>query len=140
MWATHVVEHKANFQEGVPMRVHRMVQNMLFVGIILVAVQAYAAPVHLACNAIDNKGSKTSVTIDESAHQAFIGTSDPVIADFTETSVKWSTTVGDESSGVGKSDFVLDRVTGELRISTRIEQSNYFHFAVFSCEIAEKKF
>jgi hypothetical protein len=117
-----------------------MVQKMLFVGIILVAVQALAAPVHLACTHIDKKGSNTSVTIDESAHQAFIGTNDPAIAAFTETSVKWTTTWTDES-GLGKSDFVLDRVTGVLTISTSMNKDDYYsRFAEYSCAVAEKKF
>lgn len=123
------------------MRVHRMVQKMLLLGIVLVAVHAYAAPVHLACTNEGVAGAagkiiiKFSLTMDESAHQVSMGISDPDTAVFTETSVKWI-----PEGGEYKSEYVLDRVTGQLTNSVRNIQGKVISIGQYNCEVVEKRF
>ena len=119
------------------MRMYGIFRKTILAGIALVAVRAYAVPVHLTCAEIGNVENLRSVTINEESGMASYGSDDPVYARFTTTQIKWTGTfIGDKKD---VADFVLDRVTGIL---TQSGDNNFGsrYIIRFKCEAAGRKF
>jgi hypothetical protein len=115
------------------MKLQSTIQGMVLAAIVLVAAQAFAAPVNLLCD------KTVRITFDEDRGTAFSGDAPASRASFTATNIKWSIPHDDGTS----SDYNLDRISGILSdsyICRTCSNPNARLTATWTCVVAEKKF
>ena len=118
------------------MKLQSIIQGMVLAAIVLVATQAFAAPVNLLCD------GTTRITFDEDRGTAFEGDHPASVASFTATTIKWSTPA-DPSIGASVVDYKLDRISGILSCSyfcLNCSNPKLRQTVSVTCVVAEKKF
>jgi hypothetical protein len=108
---------------------------MVLAAIVLVAAQAFAAPVNLVCAGVFNNIDELHITFDEESRTAFLGKDTASPASFTDNNIKWSGSFDYMVSHPLQVDYNLNRISGILTVTFSDRRT-----WDFNCVVAKKKF